>query len=114
MCKKLRVLGLAASIGAVLALVAPMAAQEPAAPTKKNPLRFTAFNYSAQLGAAGVTQVTIERWTTDAERMSLRVFRIGSPLWLGARTLASLLVVVALSRPRARALLDLPSEDAED
>ena len=71
MCKELRVLGLAASIGAAVALVVPLAAQEPAAPTKKNPLQFTAFNYSAQLGAAGVTQVTIERWTTDAERMSL-------------------------------------------
>ena len=49
----------------------PLAAQQPAAPTKKDPLRFTAFNYAPQTGSAGVTQITIERWTTDAERMSL-------------------------------------------
>ena len=43
-------------------------------PTKKNPLRFTAFNVSMPTGRAGVTEIVIERWTTDAERKSLLEF----------------------------------------
>jgi len=40
-------------------------------PTKKDPVRFTAFNVSMQTGTAGVTDIVIERWTADAERQSL-------------------------------------------
>ncbi len=79
MSKQLRVLGIAAAIGAALVFVAPLAAQQPSAvagtpsevPTKKNPLRFTAFNVSMPTGVAGVTEIIIERWTTAAERASL-------------------------------------------
>lgn len=75
MTKQLRVLGRVAVVGVVLALVAPTTAQQPAAPvdqpTKENPLRFSAFNVSLPAGIAGVTEITIERWTTDTERESL-------------------------------------------
>ena len=40
-------------------------------PTKKEPLRFTAFNVSMSTGLSGRTEISIERWTTDAERASL-------------------------------------------
>jgi hypothetical protein len=81
MCKKLRELGRVLAIGAAVAFVAPLAAQQPAAPapnspagtptetpTKKDPIRLTAFNVSMPTGMAGVTEITIERWTTNAER----------------------------------------------
>jgi len=59
---------------AAAALVVPLLAQQPApreVPTKKDPVRFTAFNVSMQTGTAGVTDIVIERWTADAERQSL-------------------------------------------
>jgi hypothetical protein len=80
MCKQLRVLRNAAILGAALAMVMPLAAQQPASPvagtptenpTKKNPLRFTAFNVSMPTGMAGVTEIAIERWTTVKERTAL-------------------------------------------
>jgi len=40
-------------------------------PTKKEPLKFTAFNVSMSTGLAGRTEISIERWTTDAERTAL-------------------------------------------
>ena len=40
-------------------------------PTKKDPLRFTAFNVSMPTGVAGVTDIVIERWTTVEERTAL-------------------------------------------
>jgi hypothetical protein len=61
-------------IGAAIVLAAPLVAQQPApadAPTKHDPLRFSAFNVSMPTGMAGVTEITIERWTTDAERQGL-------------------------------------------
>jgi hypothetical protein len=70
-------------IGVSLLLAAPLAAQQPAqpapalagtptdAPTKKDPLRFSAFNVSMPTGMAGVTEITIERWTTAAEQTAL-------------------------------------------
>ena len=85
MCQQFRVCGVAA-IGVALALVVPLAAQQPAQPapklggtptdmpTKKDPLRFTAFNVSMPTGMAGVTQIVIERWSTDAERKGLLEF----------------------------------------
>jgi hypothetical protein len=79
MCKQLCVIRNAAVLGAALILAAPLAAQQPAtlagsptdAPTKKDPLRFTAFNVSMPAGVAGVTEIAIERWTTAAERTAL-------------------------------------------
>jgi hypothetical protein len=66
-------LGLSA-MALALVLVNPLAARqaEPSSPpTKKDPLRFTAFNVSMQAGVAGTTDIAIERWTTDAERQTL-------------------------------------------
>ena len=71
MSESLRLLVRAATIGAALAILAPVAAQQAAAPTKENPIRFTAFNVSMPTGISGVTLITIERWTTPAERKSL-------------------------------------------
>jgi hypothetical protein len=80
MRKQLCVFGSVAAVGVTLMLMAPLAAQQPAspvagtpteAPTKKDPLRFTAFNVSMPTGMAGVTEITIERWTTVAERTKL-------------------------------------------
>jgi hypothetical protein len=73
------------TIGAAFVLALPLVAerpeqaQQPAAvagtptemPTKKDPLRFTAFNVSMPTGVAGVTEITIERWTTVEERTAL-------------------------------------------
>jgi hypothetical protein len=60
MCKQFRALRNAAILGAALAMVMPLAAQQPPAspaagtptetPTKKDPLRFTAFNVSMPTG----------------------------------------------------------------
>ena len=66
-------------LGAALILAAPLSAQQPAgtagkpseAPTKHDPLRFSAFNVSMPTGAAGVTEIAIERWTTSDERTKL-------------------------------------------
>jgi hypothetical protein len=76
---RFRYLGGLAILGAGLVIGAPLAAQQPAtlagtpteAPTKKAPLRFSAFNVSMPTGMAGVTEIAIERWTTKAERSSL-------------------------------------------
>ena len=57
-----------------LGLAVSLAAQQSPTrevPTKKNPLRFTAFNVSMQTGMAGVTDIVVERWTTDQERQML-------------------------------------------
>ena len=80
MYRQLRVFGSVAILGTALVVALPLGAQQPAAPvagtptetpTKKDPLRFTAFNVSMPTGVAGVTQIVIERWTTAAERASL-------------------------------------------
>jgi hypothetical protein len=56
--------------GTSLALVAPVLAQE-AAPAQKLPLKLTAFAVSMQAGISGVLDITIDRWSTDAEREML-------------------------------------------
>lgn len=81
MRNQLHALRIAAAVAAVLVIGVPMGAQQPPpakpagapteAPTKKDPLRFTAFNVSMPTGMAGVTEIVIERWTTDAERTKL-------------------------------------------
>lgn len=70
---------LRASVGLVVStvaivLVVPLVAQQavpPEVPTKKDPIRFTAFNVSLPTGASGLTEIALERWTADAERQSL-------------------------------------------
>jgi hypothetical protein len=81
MHRQLRTLGRVAMLGAVLvagpisAQQAPKVAGTPTEmPTKKNPLRFTAFNVSMPTGIAGVTEIVIERWSTDVERKTLLEF----------------------------------------
>jgi hypothetical protein len=71
MSKYVRALFAVSIIGIGLVAFGPVAAQTPAAPTKQNPIRFTAFNVSMNTGAAGTTLINIERWTTAAERASL-------------------------------------------
>jgi len=65
---------LGASAVLALGLAASLGAQQPMTrevPTKKSPLRFSAFNVSMQTGMAGMTDIVIERWTTEAERTML-------------------------------------------
>jgi hypothetical protein len=74
MCTQLRALWRVVAFGAGLALVVPVAARQadtPSTPTKRDPLRFSAFAVSMPTGQAGVVDIVIERWTTDAERQSL-------------------------------------------
>jgi hypothetical protein len=78
MSRKLRTLVGVVTAGVAFAFMVPVVAQQaaapaapPDAPTKKDPLRFSAFNVSMQTGMAGDTEIAIERWTTDAERESL-------------------------------------------
>ena len=61
-------------VAALAAFAVPTLAQAPyseAVPTKKDPLRFSAFAVQMQGGMAGSVEVTIERWSTDAERNAL-------------------------------------------
>jgi hypothetical protein len=82
MSRQRRVIRNVAVLGAALILAIPLAAQKPAQtagtagtptenPTKEDPIRFSAFNVSMDTGMAGVTEITIERWTTAAERTAL-------------------------------------------
>ena len=74
MQRPVRLFGRIAAIGAVLALVVPLAAQSSAAeqvPTEKDPIRFSAFAVSMQGGRAGVVEIVVERWTGDDERKGL-------------------------------------------
>ena len=72
MSRKNWVLASAVALGAVVAMAAPRAAGQAAdVPTKKDPLRFSAFAVSMQAGAAGRVEIAIERWSTDQERQGL-------------------------------------------
>jgi hypothetical protein len=74
MCTQLCALWRVVAFGAGLALVVPVSARQadtPSTPTKRDPLRFSAFAVSMPTGQAGVGDIVIERWTTDAERQSL-------------------------------------------
>lgn len=85
----------------VLAFVVPLVAQvDPAAtgPTKKDPLRFTAFNVSMTSGMAGVTDIVIERWTTDEERAALLDLVAGASMKVGGQT--TLLEALQKIKPR--------------
>ena len=63
---------LAAVAMATVAL--PALAQAPfseATPTKKEPLRFSAFAVQMQAGMSGVVDITIEQWSSETERSAL-------------------------------------------
>jgi hypothetical protein len=87
MSSRLRLLG---GIVASLVLLAPIAVQQPAAaqgPTEKNPLRFRAVlqTQGQDAGLQGVAQIVIERWATDAERLSLVRLLAGTTLTTGGQ-----------------------------
>ena len=72
--KQLRMLVMIAAAVAVASVMVPLRAQQgaaEAAPTAKNPLRFTAYGVSTVGGGTGMVRITIERWTTDTERTAL-------------------------------------------
>jgi hypothetical protein len=72
MSTKNRVLAAAFALSAVVAMAAPRVEGQAAdVPTKKDPLRFSAFAVSMQAGAAGRVEIVIERWSTDQERQGL-------------------------------------------
>ena len=63
------------AVALAAALAPPLHAQKApsseATPTEKEPLRFSAFAVQMQGGMAGVVDIAIERWSTDAERQLL-------------------------------------------
>jgi hypothetical protein len=79
MCNRFHLVARSAIVAAVLIVAAPLSAQQAGAtagspseaPTKKDPLRFSAFNVSMPTGVSGETEIAIERWTTTAERTKL-------------------------------------------
>ena len=79
MCNRLNIVARLAALATGLIIAIPLSAQQPGAtagapseaPTKKDPLRFSAFNVSMPTGMSGVTEIAIERWTTTAERTKL-------------------------------------------
>ena len=79
MCNRFHLVARSAIVAAVVIVAAPLSAQQPGAPagspseapTKKDPLRFSAFNVSMPTGVSGETEIAIERWTTTAERTNL-------------------------------------------
>jgi hypothetical protein len=88
-------------VGAALVLATPLGAGQPAAtdaPTKKNPMRFTAFNVSMQTGMAGTTEIAIERWTTPTERQML--LGLVSTAKEGERGQSKLLTALQKVKPR--------------
>jgi hypothetical protein len=100
-----------ASIIGVIAIVglgSPLTAQQTAGaklagtptemPTKKEPLRFTAFNVSMSTGLAGRTEISIERWTTEAERTQL--LNLVSTATKGEKGQRELLKAVQKIKPR--------------
>jgi len=93
---------------ATVIVTAPLAAQQAAGsklagtptemPTKKEPLRFTAFNVSMSTGLSGRTEISIERWTTEAERNQL--LNLVSTATKGERGQRELLKAVQKIKPR--------------
>ena len=59
---------------AFVSMALPVLAQKPFAehaPTKEDPLRFSAFAVNLQGGMAGTVEIAIERWSSEAEREAL-------------------------------------------
>ena len=71
MRKHFQVGGGLTALGCALTLLAPLSAWQVETPTKKDPIRFSAFAVSLPAGKSGVVDIAIERWTTDAERAAL-------------------------------------------
>lgn len=74
MRKQNRVVGAGLVAAVALAVGTSLGARQAApadAPTKKEPLHFTAVAMSLPAGAAGIVDILIERWSTDEERASL-------------------------------------------
>jgi len=84
-----------------LALVLPVVAQQPAAsdgPTKKDPMRFSAFAVSLPAGEAGLVEIVIERWTAVEERKGLLDVLAGASFKAGGQS--KLLTALQDIKPR--------------
>ena len=98
------IIGLVSIVALSTPVVAQQAASSKAAgtptemPTKKEPLKFTAFNVSMSTGLSGRTEVSIERWTTEAERTQL--LAIVSTATKGEKGQRDLLKAVQKIKPR--------------
>jgi hypothetical protein len=87
MTQRLCALGLV--VCAALGLVLPVVAQQPAPsdePTKKDPMRFSAFAVSLPAGEAGLVEIAIERWTAVEERKGLLDVLAGASFKSGGQT----------------------------
>ena len=73
MKRQARVILSVLAIGLAVAVAVPRAAGQTAGggPTKKDPLRFSAFAVSLPAGVSGRVEIAIERWSSDAERKGL-------------------------------------------
>jgi hypothetical protein len=100
---------------AVATLLVPVAAQQraTAGPTKENPMRLRAVIQSQgkSMGLQGVVQISIERWTTDAERQSLLALLAGPTVKAGEQ--GKLLNGLKDIKPRA-GYLKLPNSPGWD
>lgn len=80
-------LRIVAAVG-TLAFAAPLLAQQPTAPdapSPKNPIRYSGFAVSEQQGQAGQIDITVERWTTEAERKRVLELVAGSEFRSGGQ-----------------------------
>ncbi len=128
MATQLRILTTGTVLGIALALAATMSAQQPPdpgqqtaktagapteTPTKKDPLKFKAITQVVEnAGAAeGVTEIHIERWTTDAERASL--LKLVNTAKAGERGQNDLLKALEKVRPRV-GFIKLPNTLGKD
>jgi hypothetical protein len=128
MAAQLRILTTGTALGIALVLAATVSAQQPPnagqqsstvagapteTPTKKDPLKFTAITQAVEnAGAAeGVTEIHIERWTTDAERASL--LKLVNTAKAGERGQNDLLKALEKVRPRV-GFIKLPNTLGKD
>ena len=59
------------AVAATIVVIPALAQYTEHVPTQKDPLRFTAFAVQMEAGISGAVDITIERWSTDAERQQL-------------------------------------------
>jgi hypothetical protein len=101
MSRHARVVLWALAIGAAGAFGIQQAAGQTAsdAPTKQDPMRFSAFAVSMQSGTSGRVEIAIERWTTDDERKALLDVLAGASFKMGGQD--KLLRALQQIKPRA-------------
>lgn len=128
MATELRILATGTVLGVALVLAVTLSAQQTPnpgpqtstvagspteTPTKKDPLKFTAVTQVVEnAGAAeGVTEIHIERWTTDAERATL--LKLVNTAKAGERGQSDLLKALEKVRPRV-GFIKLPNTLGKD